>query len=182
MSQKFIVCDKPCATCPYRKDTPPGVWDRSEYEKLPGYDEPIYVIGPDGNYRAVREPKMAIFKCHYSPSLEHDAVCRGWLTVHRESVAVRLAMAIGTFTPEQVYAEPLVELYASGQEACDAGIAGCDQPSIAAIRKIDALEARLGERVPKTGYERKTRDGKSGQHYDTHPKSKKSKRHKRAKK
>lgn len=40
----------PCASCPYRKDVPSGVWEASEYEKLrhgrgPGPERDVVVEG-----------------------------------------------------------------------------------------------------------------------------------------
>jgi hypothetical protein len=43
----------PCSSCPYRIDTPPGVWASEEYEKLPQYSP------TDGQV-----PALGIFLCH----------------------------------------------------------------------------------------------------------------------
>lgn len=29
---------QPCASCPYRRDVPSGIWAAEEYAKLPAYD------------------------------------------------------------------------------------------------------------------------------------------------
>lgn len=122
MSKPLQVADEPCSSCPYRKDTPPGVWHESEYEKLRGYDD-----GPQG------QTSFAAFLCHHSTAACQLA-CRGWLTVHRESVAARLAVMTGVVSDEQRHAAVSVELYANGNEAADAGLAGVTNPSEAAIQ------------------------------------------------
>jgi hypothetical protein len=124
------VAKLPCPTCPYRKDTPPGIWSACEYSKLPLYDE--------GQF----PPVTNLFLCHQSKAIGTETVCRGWLTVASESVAVRLAVIRGHVTPEQVYEPVAVELYNTGREACDAGTAGIDEPSAEAVRKIHGLVAR----------------------------------------
>lgn len=99
----------PCSTCPYRRDTPPGIWAPDEYEKLPAFDaEP-----PDGPDR--------VFLCHHTHRLGRETVCRGWLAVHPDSMAVRLAIVRGELPPAP-WPDVAVELYASGQEARDAGL------------------------------------------------------------
>jgi hypothetical protein len=114
----------PCTSCPYRRDTPPGVWHAEEYAKLPLYDT---------------NEELATFLCHHSPASGVDTACRGWLTVHCESVAVRLAMLRGTVTPDQVYAEVKEPLYASGAEAAAAGVAGIKTPGREAKKVIKRL-------------------------------------------
>ena len=86
----------PCPTCPYRRDVPSGIWDESEYAKLELYDEPT----------DRRLPQTALFLCHTTP----ESPCRGWLTVHRESVAVRLAPMgrIESISSIEVYPHPIV--------------------------------------------------------------------------
>jgi len=118
---------RPCSTCPYRRDTAPGIWDASEYERLPDWDEGSTTI------------QVGLFLCHNSAFKEPDVLCRGWLSVASESIAVRLAMADGKIDPDEVYAEVDVPLYDSGQEACDAGLAGVEDPDISARKAIDRL-------------------------------------------
>jgi hypothetical protein len=124
----------PCGSCPYRRDTPPGVWDASEYEKLREYAEGRDY--PDG------VPHLGIFLCHQTNALGHETVCRGWLTVEQDSLAVRLALCRGEVTPEQVYADPLVPLYATGEEAAIAGLAGVPAPSVKAERVMRQLRRK----------------------------------------
>lgn len=120
----------PCSTCPYRRDTPPGIWDASEYRKLPGYD--------------AGGMALATFHCHQERATGVPTVCRGWLAVHGfDSIAIRLAVARGVIETEQVEAPCPVPLYGSGAEACAAGLAGVRRPCAKARRAIRRLSARL---------------------------------------
>lgn len=115
----------PCGTCPYARRTPLGIWDASEYEKLPAYDEGGMALG--------------IFLCHQTNATGKPTVCRGWLSVAADSIAVRLAIIQGQITPEQRDAPPLVELYGSGVEAAEAGLAGVERPGVKARQAITRL-------------------------------------------
>lgn len=128
----------PCPTCPYRKDTPSGVWAPEEYEKLRNYDD---------------NTSFATFLCHQSNIVGRDAVCRGWLSVHCESVAVRLAVMTGEVPPGSPYAEVGTELYASGNEAADAGLKGVKRPG----RKAKEACAKLDRLRRQRRYRRKTK-------------------------
>ena len=101
---KFYVAPRPCVSCPYRLDTPSGVWSEEEYEKLRAYDEDWFEVGI---------PPFAAFHCHQESATGVDTVCRGWLTVAQESVAARIAVADGRVTVDELYAEPLVALRSS---------------------------------------------------------------------
>lgn len=120
---------RPCVTCPYRRDTPAGIWDPDEYAKLADYDNE-------------HEPPLATFHCHQENATGVPTVCRGWLSVHHDSVAVRLACSVGKLTVEQRDAHVDVELYETGTEAMDAGLAGCDDPSPAARAAASKLIRR----------------------------------------
>jgi hypothetical protein len=127
MSEALKVAAEPCSTCPYRKDTPPGIWHQSEYEKLRAFDT---------------NESIAAFLCHQSTATGEPTACRGWLTVHRESVSVRLAMMHGKVTREQVYASTKTPMYATGEKAADAGCSGLKRPSADAVRKARTLLTR----------------------------------------
>jgi Family of unknown function (DUF6283) len=38
LPEKLEPRPEPCATCPYRRSTPAGVWARNEYDSLEAYD------------------------------------------------------------------------------------------------------------------------------------------------
>lgn len=139
---------RPCSTCPYRRDTPPGIWHPDEYAKLPLYDEPAW----DGQQLS-HDHELALFHCHQETATHVPTVCRGWLHVHADSVAVRLGIGMGQLTIEQRDAEPLVDLYATGAEAAAAGLAGCDNPDVDALDAQIKLLARFSGLRPKRGDE-----------------------------
>jgi Family of unknown function (DUF6283) len=121
------VLAKPCTSCPYRKDHPSGVWASEEYEKLRDYD---------------RNRAFGTFLCHQTNANGIETVCRGWLSVARESIAVRLGISHGQFTPEQVYAECSVPLHASGNAAANAGQKKIKRPPANASAMIGRLERK----------------------------------------
>lgn len=125
---KLACAPNPCPSCPYRKDTPSGVWSEEEYNKLPGYDNPMEYPG--------------LFLCHHSTTADKDMVCRGWLEVHHENIGVRIAML--TKIEMDNYKIPTkVKLFKSGAEACEFGLKNVNKPSAAARKMIDKLrEAR----------------------------------------
>lgn len=137
MSKPLRMMADPCSTCPYRRDTPPGIWSRDEYEKLPKYDE-----GHD-------PPAFGVFLCHHTNSTGVDTVCRGWLAVHADSIAVRLGLMTGQLTMKQVDAPCRVELYGSGTEAAVFGINGIKRPGRAAVRAMRRLESQFRKRKSK---------------------------------
>jgi len=121
-----------CPTCPYLRATPPGIWDASEYEKLAEYDE-----------QPGQLPVLAAFHCHQENATGQATVCRGWLSVHRGAVAVRLACARGALQASQVQALPEEpQYYATGAEAAAAGLAGVEYPGDDARKKIAGLVRR----------------------------------------
>lgn len=135
MSKRLPCASIPCGSCPYRRDTPPGIWDAAEYERLRDFADK-----PNGI------PSLGVFLCHQSPFSRSNAVCRGWLSVERESIAVRLALIKGIVTQNQVEAEVRVPLYTTGAEAAAAGLAGVEAPGRAAQRVIRRLIEKKARR------------------------------------
>lgn len=131
MTEPLHVPDRACNTCPYLKSTPSGVWAPEEYAKLAEYDE-----------KPGETPVLSTFCCHQQTATGVPTICRGWLSVHRESVAVRVACARGELGITQVPQEPEPEYYASGTEACEAGMADIEEPSVEARKKVASLERR----------------------------------------
>ena len=123
---------EPCQSCPYRVSCPSGVWAAEEYEKLRRYD---YEYDADGR------PELATFLCHLSSRIG-ETVCRGWLAVHSDSLAVRLMQIRGKVTADELRRKPLARLYASGNAAADAGLRGIRRPG----RNARAMAARLIKR------------------------------------
>lgn len=135
MAEPLHLPAKPCSTCPYRCDTPPGIWHPSEYEKLPAFDEDA------------PEPNLGLFLCHHSTTQDRNSVCRGWLSVARESVAARLAVMTGAVPDEARYEDLGVEMYPDGQTAAEAGMAGVENPDADARRVIAKLVAARKRRT-----------------------------------
>lgn len=128
-----VPAPRPCGSCPYRRDVPSGVWDESEYAKLPEYDHPETAYQPP-----------SAFHCHQ----QDGRLCAGWVAVHdmQESLGFRLFATLGALTPEQVDAiidyETDVPLFASGAEAAAHGLREVEHPSAKAVKTITRLERR----------------------------------------
>lgn len=132
---------RPCPSCPYRRDVPSGVWDESEYEKLPEYD------------LETGEQPVGVFLCHQ----QDGRVCAGWASVHgdEDSLALRLAGAAGHLDLETRDAvldyESPVPLFPTGEEAAAHGLASIEAPDEVAVRTIRKLERRRSRRSPTPG-------------------------------
>lgn len=115
----------PCASCPYRKSVPSGIWHPSEYAKLERYDAPM------------PEQPVAVFTCHQG---DHDA-CAGWLG-HRDPtdlLAVRLGIVAGHVDVSCAEYTTSVPLFSSGAEAAAHGTADTLDPSDAARTAIEKI-------------------------------------------
>jgi len=119
----------PCPSCPYRRDVPSGVWTRDEYEKLRGYDDP--------------QESFAPFHCHQQLVTGEETVCRGWLSVARESAAARIAVLEGRVRDEDRYDDVAVELWPTGHAAADHGERDVDNPGPEARAMIEKLGPRI---------------------------------------
>jgi hypothetical protein len=107
----------PCASCPYRKDAPIGLWHRSEFENL---------VAQDAN-----EYGGALFGCHEfrkKPRSEHRP-CAGWLLDqkrrHVPSIQLRLVLITNESARrcfEAVAPPKGVRLYGTIAEMCAANI------------------------------------------------------------
>lgn len=132
----------PCASCPYRRDVPSGIWDTDEYAKLPRYDQPT------------GEQPPGAFRCHLYPD-DRPRACAGWAGCHDsdELLALRVGVLTGSMTVETAeairdYVSP-VPLFASGTEAAVHGMREVCRPSAdahAAMAKISRVRMRGGAR------------------------------------
>lgn len=108
----------PCSSCPYRQDAPSGLWDASEYDKLPLFDVP--------------DATVAVFHCHKADG----RLCAGWCGTHdlRSLIGFRLHIAAGNIPLDVAEAainyEPPVPLFSSGAEAAEHGKRDLDDPSL----------------------------------------------------
>lgn len=116
----------PCASCPFRRSVPSGIWHASEYAKLPAYDGDIS-----------EQSSARTFLCHQSA----QEACAGWLG-HRdptELLAVRLGLSSGSLDPSCADYTTDVELFGSGQEAAEHGMREIQNPQGAARTAIDKI-------------------------------------------
>lgn len=130
------VAPRACNTCPYRRDTPPGIWSAEEYEKLREFD-------------CDAPPTLALFLCHQTNATGVETACRGWLSTHGDHAAVRLAVARGTIRAADVPPDTEAERaahYATGNEAAEAGLAAVEAPSPEAVHAARKLVRRRAGR------------------------------------
>lgn len=115
----------PCASCPFRKEVPSGIWSAEEYAKLPRYDEPTYA-----------QPVNA-FACHQGAG----EICSGWLGFNDplELLAVRIGIAEGRLDPSCAEYTTDVPLHESGRAAAMHGLRDLHEPSEEANRAIDKV-------------------------------------------
>lgn len=125
---------RPCASCPYRCDVPSGVWDASEYDKLPAYD------------RDTGEQPTTLFLCHQTNADDaRSGLCGGWVRCHgQELLALRLAVTMGRVDPAVMAYSTNVPLFESGSAAAEHGKAGITQPDERAVSAIRKVAARRG--------------------------------------
>lgn len=105
----------PCASCPYRKNVPSGVWDESEYVKLLGYDGETF-----------EQTATGVFMCHQ----QDGCVCSGWLG-HRDAydlLAVRLGLMRGIIDIDSRDYTTNVPLFESGAAAAEHGLKNIEKP------------------------------------------------------
>ena len=131
---KITVRQSPCSSCPYRRDVPSGVWEESEYEKLPVYD---------GETTAqVEAGAFGLFHCHRTP----DFLCAGWVGCHDmvNNFAVRLHAH--QVDPAIYDYESSVPLFSSGAEAAAHGMRDIEEPGDAAQAKVAELQRVIERR------------------------------------
>jgi hypothetical protein len=123
------VRPRPCPTCPYRKDVPSGIWDATEYNKLPLYDGETW------------EQPLGAFHCHSTP----EQLCAGWVGCHDmdNALSVRLIRDLDPAVYE--YKSP-VPLFSSGEEAAEHGLRDLENPSPEAEAVVDKLEKIIARR------------------------------------
>lgn len=128
----------PCGSCPYRQDCPSGLWDRTEYKKLPEYD------------RDTASQSEKVFMCH--DARDGTTMCRGWLDTHDKGqlLSLRLAVSFGKLD-HTIFDLPVsgVPVFTSGQAACQHGLAQLNSPGAIAQRiahQIEMKRAREAER------------------------------------
>lgn len=121
----------PCASCPYRRDVPSGLWESSEYDKLRLYDGDTSAQAMNG--------AMGVFQCHQ----QDGSVCAGWAHVHGtyDNLALRLAMHFDKDIDVDAVVEYTtdVPLFSSGAEAAEHGMRDIEHPGEDAERAMEKL-------------------------------------------
>jgi hypothetical protein len=127
---------RPCASCPFRRSVPSGVWHPDEYSKLDRYDGEMH------------EQPIATFMCHQGD----NHVCSGWLGYRdpADLLAVRLGISIGHLSPSCAEYTTDVPLFGSGREAAEHGMREVLWPgpeASAVIGKVARVRAQNGDPV-----------------------------------
>ena len=137
LSEPARPLPRPCASCPYRRDAPQGLWHEEEYARLPKYDGDIADQVVAGAFNA--------FFCHQ----RNGAVCSGWLG-HREHPSDLLAVRLGV-SGDRPQLHPVacvdyttdVPLWGSGREVYDHSAGHMTEEAWQAAQKLQrAREAR----------------------------------------
>jgi hypothetical protein len=124
------IAKAPCASCPYRQDVPSGVWDASEYKKLPTYDGSIM--------EQLSKGATKLFGCHQ----KDGCLCAGWVATHGASDLLAMRLHGESIPPEVWSYESPVPVFASGREAAEHGMREIEAPPVAAKRVIDRLQRK----------------------------------------
>ena len=121
------VRSRPCASCPYRRDVPSGIWEAFEYDKLPAYD------GDTAEQILARA--TGLFHCHSQP----ENLCAGWVGCHDMTQSFAVCFNSARVDPAIYdYVSP-VPLFASGAEAAAHGKRDLPRPGPEARRKMRQL-------------------------------------------
>ena len=130
----LTVRQKPCSSCPYRKDVPSGIWDADEYDKLPRFDGDV----PE----QIEAEAFSVFSCHSTP----DFLCAGWVGCHDMNNNLAIRMHRSPIDPAVYeYVSP-VPLFASGAEASEHGKRDIPAPGPEAEEKMHKLLKQIGRR------------------------------------
>lgn len=116
---------KPCGSCPYRLDTPSGIWEEHEYRKLPHYD------GNTG--QQFMNGATALFMCHQ----KDGCLCGGWLVTHDPNHLA--ALRLNAVHQSAFSYDPGVPCHPSGEAACAHGLRDAEEPSPDARKMIAGL-------------------------------------------
>lgn len=117
----------PCASCPYRKDVPSGIWAKSEYDKLPNYDGPTWT------------QSRAVFLCHQ----RDGSVCGGWLACHDPQELLALRFQGANVDPSVFEYKTTVPIFDSGQEARAHGLRDMAKPNQKAVKLIEGITKKI---------------------------------------
>jgi hypothetical protein len=132
----FSCAKAPCKSCPYRRDVPSGVWDQSEYDKLPAYDgEIIDQLNAGGT---------GLFMCHQ----RDGRLCAGWVGCHGASNLLAARLSASKIYPTVWSYRTSVPLFESGAAAAAHGKRAIRRPGKEALRTIVRLAAKRQRAEP----------------------------------
>lgn len=125
---------RPCDSCPYRRDVPAGIWASEEYAKLRRYDA-----------ETPHQP-TGLFQCHQADADSAvRRVCAGWAGCHESEGLLALRLAVldasidaATYQAVVEYVSP-VPLFPTGSDAAAHGEVGIDAPAEDARRLINKI-------------------------------------------
>ena len=129
-ANKMTCAPRPCASCPYRKDSPSGLWEGHEYSKLLAYDGEIV--------DQLMKGATAVFGCH-----QRDGhLCAGWVATHGASNLLALRLK-GDRVPRETWEyETDVPVFRSGEAAFNHGMRDIKRPGKKAIRLMEKLSEK----------------------------------------
>lgn len=131
---------RPCDACPYRRDTPPGIWAREEYERL--------LVNDSDPMRG------ATYGCHLNTARPADDAqpCAGWLAdqKRRGTPSIQLRMVLIT-TPDAMALYEKIDdaapnLYGSIAEMVAANVGRRFPNQVAKARRLIAKLERRAKR------------------------------------
>lgn len=126
----------PCASCPFRKNVPSGIWDETEYQKLATYDGEMH-----------EQSATASFMCHQ----EDGCVCSGWLAYRNpeDMLAVRLGLILGELDKSCLDYTTDVPLFETGAAAAEHGMKQYTAPGQDAARAISKITRKRNITTPR---------------------------------
>lgn len=127
MSEPLTCAAAPCKSCPYRQDVPSGVWDQSEYDKLPGYD--------GGMIDQLAAGTAGVFMCHQ----QDGRLCAGWVACHGAENLVAFRFRGAEAHPDVWDYATKVPVFESGRAARNHGMRDLESPGPQARKTIDRL-------------------------------------------
>lgn len=127
MTELFKCAVAPCKSCPYRKDVPSGVWEPTEYVKLPEYDGTIT--------DQLMKGATALFMCHQNDG----KLCAGWVAGHDAVNLLALRLHADKVDTETFGYRSPVPVFKSGAAAAKHGMRAVNRPGVKARQVVARL-------------------------------------------
>jgi hypothetical protein len=126
-NEKLTCAKRPCASCPYRRDAPSGLWAVQEYDKLLAYDGEII--------DQLLKGATMDFGCH-----QRDGnLCAGWVAAHGPHNLLALRLRAAKVPQETWDYKTDVPVFSSGAEAREHGLRDMESPGAKAKRLMVKL-------------------------------------------